>query len=163
MRGTSTRILPVVLRVLSGGLRFETLVSIALKSRPTRIVRIACCLIGFGGLACTVLNSYAMFSSFTFWKLFLSIMTIPGSAMFLFFAFYRGHQLSASGCGGSSGAAPAPVTWPPPATPPALSAGAAESIPREPGSFEYRGTPAKPTLKRKPGSPSASRPDGNVG
>jgi len=131
-----------------------------MTARYNRFLRIVTGALGFGGLAAVACDSYGVFSSFALWRLFLSIMALAGSAMFLFYAFHREPQWPTPGLGGSRGTAPAPVTWPPSTKPPALSAAAAEPIPREPELSEYQGASApNPPLQRTPDSRSVSKPD----
>ena len=107
-----------------------------IKPGPIRskVLRAVSGFLGFVGLASVAFITYDMFAAFAVWKLLLTIMGLPGAAMFLFCAFYRAQ-------GGPGGTATLGVTWPRPTKPPSLSPAAAEAIPREPDWLECRGTP----------------------
>ena len=97
--------------------------------------------LGFAGTAAAAVFVYQLFCGFSFWKLSLAVMGLPGAATFLFYAFHRERQSNLSGFDGSGAAALARVTWPRPTKPPGLVAAAAEVLPREASRVECRGTP----------------------
>ncbi len=119
---------------------------------PESLLRLVTGALGVGGVAALAFNTYGLFSSFSFLRLLLLIVGLPGAAIFLFWAFHREHRWSLPGPGGGGGTTFAGVTWPKPTRPPVLVAAAAQSLPRLAESLECRGERAPdPKQQRKSG------------
>jgi hypothetical protein len=104
----------------------------------SRFLRIVTGILGFAGVAAIGLYIYELLFSFSLWRLLLCLVSIPGAAIFLWYAFHR-ECVWASGFGGAGGAASAAVPWPAPSKPPALSGSAAVALPRSVELTECRG------------------------
>ena len=92
-------------------------------------LRILSGILGFAGLVAAAFIVRDLYATFSFWRLPWLLLTLWGTAKFLFFAFHREPYWQLPG--GSDGAASAPVPWPAPSEPPSLSAGAAAAIPED--------------------------------
>lgn len=103
------------------------------------LIRVVTGVLGAGGMAVVAMNTYNLFSAFSAWKLLLSLLGLPGTAVFLLWAFHREPRQSLSRFGGANGYASALITWPRPTRPPALSAAAAEPLPRPAEHPDYHG------------------------
>jgi hypothetical protein len=94
-----------------------------------RFLRVVTGVLGFAGLLAIGFIVYQIFISFSLWKLLLSIIALPGAALFLFYAFHREPRRPVLDLGSSGGADSAPVLWPSPSNPPSLAAKAEAAIP----------------------------------
>ena len=104
-----------------------------------KFLRVVTGALGLAGVAAIALLIYELVFSFTVWRLSLCLLSIPGAAVFLWYAFHREHRWT-FGLGGTSGPASAVVPWPRPSKPPSFSVGAVASLPEDAESIECQST-----------------------